>query len=336
MNRCKLAIQWTLAVFSLCWVAAVSATQVFWNSGFSGFSPGEVYFASTVEFSTTGLDRGTTLFRYSPANDELHEVRRLFGTGVSRYLAFDAAGLGLYIGDTDRIQLLKPSGNLVDVWNPAETILDINTGSDGALYVAIGNGVSRFNGASGDTVASVGTSVRGVAVRPDGTLILGIDKNELLYQDDNLLTVNPSGDIGSRKQVGMSGVGLVRNLSGDTIVAVSQQRTTLASVNLLGGVSTIADGSDGVFQTDGIAVDELGRVWVTTRGRPATLQQFSVSGDRLVAVSLELSALVGSGERGFFSPSGVAVAPVPTPAGAILLGTALLGLSTRIRRSPMV
>jgi hypothetical protein len=66
-----------------------SATTIRWNAGFEGFSPGDIYFVATVQFSNSGLNRNTTLFRYSPTLDEISEVMRLFGSGTKRPLAFD-------------------------------------------------------------------------------------------------------------------------------------------------------------------------------------------------------------------------------------------------------
>ena len=80
-------------VFSISGLAA--ATTIQFDAGFEGFSTGDVYFASTIEASNSGLNLNATLFRYSPALDQISEVMPLLGTGNVRYLAFDPKSGGL-------------------------------------------------------------------------------------------------------------------------------------------------------------------------------------------------------------------------------------------------
>jgi len=305
-------LRFVLICFVLLISGLASATTIRWNAGFEGFSVGDVYFASTVQFSNSGLNRNTSLFRYSPALDEVSEVMRLFGTGVVRYLDFDPVSGGLYIADVNRIQLLKPDGQLVDVSDSFSTVLDISVSSSGEVFTSEFLGIRQYTDIDSTQIASVGANLRGLDVKSDGSFIGGIDLAENSYGDNNLLTIDVDGSVIGQSQVSTGGLGLVRLRSDGSVVAVSDQRTTLNLVNPDGTFTPFADRSDGIFQTDGIAIDSEDDVWVTTRGRPASLQEFLVDGTRKTFVSLELSDLVGAGETGFFSPDAVAIIPVPS------------------------
>jgi hypothetical protein len=90
---------------------------------------------------------------------------------------------------------------------------------------------------------------------------------------------------------------------------VTHQRTTISLVGTDGMSTTIADGGDGIFQADGLAVGDGETVWVTTRGRPSSLQAFRLDGTRVHRVPLELDELGHPDDEGFFSPSGAACVP---------------------------
>jgi uncharacterized protein (TIGR03437 family) len=291
------------------------ATTIRWNAGFDGFRPGDVYFAASVQFSNTGLNRSVTLFRYSPSRDEVAEIVLLPGRGEfpSRQLAFHPFGDGLFIGSADGIKLLQPDGRLVDFAPRYSTIWDLNVGSDGAVFTSETAGVRKYDRVGSASVFSLNTTIWGLAIRPDGGFVAGVELNQIRYGNNNLLWLSPSGEVEKAVSVSAGQLGLVRARADGTFVAVSDSNTTLNLVQPSGSYRSFAGWKDGIASTHGIAVDRDGHVWVSTGGRPAALQQFSVAGTRLMRVLLELSNLVTSAETGFFSPSGVAVAPVVIP-----------------------
>lgn len=329
-----------------CAIFAISgnelqATTIEWGAEFSGFRQGDVYFASTIEFSTSGLDRPVTLFSYSPDDDVIREIIDLnapFGSPNAQ-LAYDATSEGLLIGDITKVQFLDQDGDL-SLWSDELGTTDITVDQFGSVYTGRGS-ISKTDASVNTTTFYDDETItpRGIAVNTDEVLV-GIDlrSDAQPFGTDNILRLDLDGNIRETlRTTNIGGAGLVRSFSDGTYAVVSNERTMVSRLNVDGSFAVIADSSDGIFQTDGITIDGDDDVWITTRGRPATLQEFDLSGNSLTSIQLELDALMGTSDPGFFSPSGVVVIPevassVSEPNAWGLLVAGLLGIGLIRRR----
>lgn len=335
----------TLAVFCLLitsfFFQRTHAALIEWGAGFDGFRTGDVYFASSVFDSSGNRIRNTTLFRYTPSASKIFEVTSLgVPTGSpNASLAFDPLGRGLFVGDVNSIRLLRSDGRLVDFATPLTTLLDLAVGPAGTVYAGDAAGISAYKSdGTADRVAALAAPVRGVALRPDGGFAAGIDQRPSVFGSDNLLFLDSEGNIESQFTVGDTGLGKIRALDaeGGGYGAIGDSRTTLYAVTDSGSARAVADSTDGIFQSDGLAVAD-GQAWVTTRGRPASAQRFAFDGALLESLSLEIPLTDPVVGGGFFSPSGIAVTPAapttvdaPPPLLLLLLGLGVFAAAQRM------
>lgn len=299
----------TLALAAFCAAGAAHAqTTLRFDVGFEGFVPGDVYFTSSLN-SADDLTLDTTLFRFSPIRNEISEVMCLSGNGTFRDLAFDPISGGLYVADVDRLQLLMPDGEFIDVLEFQTRHIDLAVGPEGRIFTTEGGEIVSYEEGSRTQLASFGTIIRGLDVRLDGGFIAAIELDELEFGDDNLLWISPTGEIERRAQISVGKLGKVRARGDGTFVVLSDFSTRLNLVQPDGSFTRIPDRPR---QYAEIAVDRDGHVWAATG---LFLNRFSVDGTELLFVPLDLEMFGFLDNPGLFSPSGIAVVP-GTPSAA--------------------
>ena len=296
-------------------VQAAQATTIEWHARFPGFRPGDVWFAGTLEHSSSFLDRPPAIFVYSPPEDRISEITSVpTPTKHPTFaLAFDPTGSALYVGDVGQIQMMTIDGVLVPFAATFTTLLDLTVGPDGAVYTAESHHLRRYVDGVGTTVAVLDSTMRGLAA-VEGGFVAMLDPGVEQHGSDNLVWLSPLGEVRRGTLVGGAtphAPGKVRALpDGMSVVAVAP-RSTLHLVTALGAARAFADHGNGMREANGLAIDARrgGLAWVATGTGDGTLMAFTTDGARVARVPLQLKQLGYPRDAGFISATGIACVP---------------------------